>query len=212
MTAARDRIALLTGHFARPRLERAMAEIAATGTTGVAFDWKIADVGVKVAPLMTEDIIRRRVTLPEGTTRVLVPGRCRADLAALAAHFGVPVDRGPDEIVDLPSYFGRGAREPDLSQHDVRIFAEIVEASELSVDAILTKALRLAASGADVIDLGCLPDTPFPHLADAVRAVKAAGLKVSIDSADVAELRAGADAGCDFRLSLNDDTLALARD
>ncbi len=212
MTAPRDRIALLTGHFAQPRLERAMAEIAATGTSGAGFDWKIVDVGVKVAALMTEDIIRRRVTLPEGTTRVLVPGRCRADLTALSAHFGLPVDRGPDEIVDLPAYFGRGAREPDLSQHDVRIFAEIVEASELTVDAIVAKALRLAASGADVIDLGCLPDTPFPHLVDAVRALKAAGLKVSIDSADVAELRAGADAGCDFLLSLNDDTLDLARD
>ncbi len=40
----------------------------------------------------------------------------------------------------------------------------------------------LRGKGADVIDLGCLPDTPFPHLEDAVRELKAAGLKVSVDS------------------------------
>ena len=211
-TDRRERIALLTGHLARPRLERAMAELRSRGTRGRAFEWTIVDVGVKVAALMTEEIIRRRVTLPEGTTRILVPGRCRADLAKLAEHFGVPVDRGPDEIVDLPTYFGHGARAPDLSQHDIRIFAEIVEATELSVEAIVAKAHRLAAAGADVIDLGCLPDTPFPHLAETVQALKAEGLRVSVDSADLGELRRGAEAGCDFLLSLNLDTLALARD
>jgi len=29
-----------------------------------------------------------------------------------------------------------------------------------------------------VIDLGCLPDTPFPHLAEAVQALRAIGLRV----------------------------------
>jgi hypothetical protein len=42
---------------------------------------------------MTEEIIRRRVVLPEGATRVLLPGRCRATPDILARHFGVPVER-----------------------------------------------------------------------------------------------------------------------
>lgn len=209
--SSQDRIVLLTGHLARARVEAVMAEIGGRGQDGRTFQWKVIDAGVKVAALMTEEIIRRRVSLPEGATMVVVPGRCRADLDALAAHFGVPVRRGPDEVVDLPAFFGRGAAVPDLSGHDLRIFAEIVDAPDLPVEAVLAKALGLAAQGADVIDLGCLPDTPFPHLADCVRALKGAGLRVSVDSADVGELRIGAEAGCDFLLSLNEDTLDLAR-
>ena len=48
-----------------------------------------------------------------------------------------------------------------------------------------------ARAGADVIDLGCLPDTPFPHLEDSVRALKAAGHDVSVDSANADELERG---------------------
>lgn len=201
----RERLVLVTGHLARARLERAMAAIA-----GDSFDWTIVDAGVKVAALMTGEIIRRRVVLPEGTTRVILPGRCRADRDALARHFGVPVERGPDEIVDLPAYFGRGARPPDLSRHDVSIFAEIVDAPVLSPAAILDKARALAAKGADVIDLGGLPDTPFPHLEETVGLLKGAGLAVSVDSFSVDELRRGARAGADYLLSLSEDTLDLA--
>ena len=97
----RDRIALITGHMAKARLEKAMAQIGSE-----AFDWVVVDAGVKVAALITEAILRRRIDLPEGTTRILVPGRCRADLDGLTGHFGVPVERGPDEIVDFPAFFG----------------------------------------------------------------------------------------------------------
>ena len=140
---------------------------------------------------------------------IIVPGRCRADLEKLSAEFGVPIIAGPDEISDLPAFLGRGGVAPDLSRTDIRIFAEIVEASELSVDAILAKAQKLKASGADVIDLGCLPDTPFPHLEDSVRALKDAGFSVSVDSADSDELTRGNRAGADFLLSLTAETLSI---
>ena len=111
---------------------------------------------------------------------------------------------------DLPCYFGKHGRGLDLSRHDMRIFAEIVDASALSVDAILARAMAMRAAGADVIDLGCLPDTPFPHLEDAVRELKAAGLEVSVDSAATDELRRGAKAGAGFLLSLTEKTLDIA--
>ena len=201
----RDRIALITGHMAKARLEKAMAQIGSE-----AFDWVVVDAGVKVAALITEAILRRRIDLPEGTTRILVPGRCRADLDGLTAHFGVPVERGPDEIVDLPAFFGRGARHIDLSQHDTTIFAEIVDAPFLTPEAILDRARALAGKGADVIDLGGLPDTPFRHLEEAVRALKAHGLRVSVDSFSSGELRRGAKAGANYLLSLSEETLDLA--
>jgi dihydropteroate synthase-like protein len=70
----------------------------------------------------------------------------------------------------------------------------------------------MRAGGADVIDLGCLPDTPFPHLEDAVRELRGSGHIVSVDSANTIELRRGARAGAQFLLSLTEETLDLAAD
>ena len=61
-----------------------------------------------------------------------------------------------------------------------------------------------------MIDLGCLPDTPFPHLEESVRALKEAGFCVSVDSADADELTRGNRAGADFLLSLTEETLSIA--
>jgi dihydropteroate synthase-like protein len=128
----------------------------------------------------------------------------------LCDHFGLPVQRGPGELKDLPRFFNRTARTVSLDDFKVRIFAEIVDAPRLTVEQIVQRAQRLAADGADVIDIGCLPDTPFEHLADAVQAVKAVGLSVSVDSIDPQELLRGGRAGADFLLSLTLDTLWVA--
>jgi len=176
------------------------------------FTWEVRNVGVKVAALMTPEIVRRRLGGIGHATRVLLPGRCKGDLAALGEALGVPVALGPDEVKDLPEFFGRKGAARDLSGHDCRIFAEIVEAPALTVEAILARAVALRTEGADVVDLGCLPGTPFPHLAEAVQALKAAGHRVSVDSGDSDELRRGAEAGADFLLSLTERTLHLAHD
>ena len=127
---------------------------------------------------MTAEMIRRRVPPPVARRRIIVPGRCRGDLDALSEHFGVPVERGPEEVKDLPQFFGREARHFDLSRYEIEIFAEIVDAPRLDLDGIVERAARdYAAQGADVIDIGCLPETPFPHLEDAVRALKDRGLQ-----------------------------------
>ncbi len=199
-----DRTLFLTGHLARGRLEKVLRD------AELSFAWSVFDVGVKVAALMTEAIIRRRLPCPIDAATIMLPGRCRADLDRLSAQFGVPFVRGPDELKDLPAYFGKRGRDHDLSRHDMRIFAEIVDASALSVDAIVARAAAMRAAGADVIDLGCLPDTPFPHLQDAVRALRSGGHTVSVDSADTDELRRGAAAGAQYLLSLTQTTLALA--
>jgi len=178
-----ERTLFLTGHLARARLEKVLAG------AGLGFEWSILDIGVKVAALMTEAIIRRRLPRPVNADRVIVPGRCRADLARLSAEFGLPFDRGPDEVKDLPAWFGKRGHALDLSRHDMRMFAEIVDASALPVATILARARAMRAAGADVIDLGCLPDTPFPHLEEAVQELKASGIPVSVDSADRRELR-----------------------
>ncbi len=213
-----EHILFLTGRLAQPSLERVLAGIDATP-----FSWEVRDLGLQVAALMTAEMIRRRVPVPSiGTLadetagerrrvdRILVPGRCRGDVDALTRHFGIPVQRGPEELKDLPRFFDRAARPIALDEHEVAIFAEIVDAPHLSVDEIVARAQRLRADGADVIDLGGLPDTKFDHLAESVQALKAEGFKVSVDSVDTDELLRGARAGADYLLSLTLDTLWVA--
>jgi len=172
----------------------------------------VREIGLQVAGLMTADMIRRRVALPVAADRILLPGRCRGDVAALSEHFGIPVQRGPEELKDLPQFFRRKARPVSLDEYGIAIFAEIVDAPRLSVDAIVQRAQAYAADGANVIDLGGLPDTPFPHLEQSVRALKAQGLQVSVDSLDTDELLRGGRAGADYLLSLTLDTLWIAQE
>ena len=195
----------LTGQLAEPALRRLLGGLDLGDTT-----WSVRQLGVKVAALMTAELIRRRLTATEQADRIIIPGRCRGDLAALSRHFGIPVERGPDELMDLPRYLGCAGRTPDLSGYLVRIFAEIVEAPRLSIAQILERAAGYRADGADVIDQGCLPDTPFDHLEAGVAALKAAGHLVSVDSMQPAELLRGGRAGADFLLSLTEDSLWIA--
>ena len=202
-----DRLAFLTGHLAEARLRQELQAL-----EPLPFDWEVRNLGVKVAALMTPEIIRRRVGSLDGVAGIVLPGRCKGDLAALGSALGVPVRLGPEELADLPQFFGAKAKRRELSTHDCRIFAEIVEASALDVAEIVARAAALKGEGADVVDLGCLPDTPFPHLEEAVRELKGLGWAVSVDSGNLEELRRGAGAGADYLLSLTEDTLDLAFD
>ncbi len=129
-----ESILFLTGHLARPRLEAVLE------TMDPGFDWKVLDIGVKVAALMTEDIILRRLPESGEADKIMLPGRCRADLDRLSDAYGVPVVRGPDELKDIPTFFGRARKAADMTKYDIQIFAEIVDASALSIEEILERA------------------------------------------------------------------------
>jgi dihydropteroate synthase len=200
-----ERLLFLTGRLAKRRLTKVLEAMAPED-----FDYEIHDLGVKVAALMTGDLVRRRLPAPLAADRVILPGRFRGDLDALSSHYGVPFQRGPDDVTDLPEFFGGERRAHDLTRHDVRIFAEIVEAPSLDIAAIVARAEAYRRAGADVIDLGCLPDTPFAHLEEAVAALCRLDFAVSVDSADPEELRRGGRAGAAYLLSLTEKTLGLA--
>jgi len=200
---ATERILFLTGRLAEPRLRRLLEGLGES----LPFAWSIANIGVKVAALMTEPIVLRRLPRPVEADRVVFPGRAGLDPEHLSEAFGVRFERGPDEIADLPRFLGLRGKPADLSRFDIRIFAEIVDAATLPPDALLARAEMEQGQGADVVDLGCLPGTPFPHLEETIARLKAAGFRVSVDSGDPAELRRGALAGADFLLSLTEATL-----
>jgi dihydropteroate synthase-like protein len=200
-----EHILFVTGKLAEKSLVKVLSEM-----QPAEFSHEVRRLGISVAGLMTADFIRRHLPLPVAAARIVVPGRCRGDLDELARHFAVPVVRGPDELKDLPQFFGRARRQADLSRYDVSIFAEIVDAPNLSLEAIIGRAESYARDGADVIDLGCLPDTPFPHLAEAVQELRRAGFRVSVDSLEREELLRGGLAGADYLLSLKYETLDIA--
>ncbi|SAK69643.1 hypothetical protein AWB79_03721 [Caballeronia hypogeia] len=206
-----EHIVFLTGRLAQLSLQQVLESIAPVAKREP-FTWEVREIGLQVAGLMTAEMIRRRVAAPltEGTKRMIVPGRCRGDLDALTAHYGVKVERGPEEVKDLPQFFGREARHVDLSRYETEIFAEIVDAPRLDLDGIAARAREYRRQGADVIDIGCLPETPFPHLEDAVTMLKEQGYRVSVDSMREDELVRGGRAGADYVMSLNADTLWIA--
>jgi dihydropteroate synthase len=200
-----EHIVFLTGRLAERNLRR---EIEALGP-GL-FTCEVVRLPISVAGLMTADFIGRHFSPAGHIDRVIVPGRCRGDLEALGLGLGLAVERGPDELRDLPVHFGRQRKGADLSAQDVMIFAEIVDAPALTVPDIVARALAYRREGADVIDLGCLPETPFGHLAESVQALHEQGLRVSVDSLSPQELRAAGRAGADYVLSLKPEAIGLA--
>jgi dihydropteroate synthase-like protein len=201
----------LTGKLAEKSLHKVLSEVQTNPKTQP-FKYRVEQIGVSVASLMTPDLIARRLKQTGDADKVIVPGLCQGDLTKLEVQYGIPVERGPADLKDLPQYFGHAGVTPDLSQYSVRIFAEIVDAPDLSIEAIIEKAQRYIARGANVIDLGCLPGIPFPHLADAIKALKQLGIKVSVDSLNTDDLLTAGHSGADYLLSLTEKTLWIANE
>ena len=78
-----------------------------------------------------------------------------------------------------------------MSQYQVKIFAEITDAPKIGIDEIVKRARYYRGNGADVIDIGCLPGTGFPHLEDCISTLKQEGFLVSIDSLEDEDLLRG---------------------
>lgn len=195
----------LTGKLAENSLHKVLGNM-----QPAPFHYQIAQLGISVAALMTPEFIVRRLPDARGADKIIVPGMCRGELSALETKYGVPVERGPEDLKDLPQYFGRGGKAPDLSKYAVKIFAEIVEAPQLSVDGVVARARHFRVQGADVIDLGCLPNVPFPHLKESIQALKAEGFIVSVDSLNSDDLLLAGQSGADYLLSLTEKSLWIA--
>ncbi len=200
-----EHILFLTGKLAEKRLHKVLESMQPGN-----FSYEVRNIGVSVAALMTTEMLGRRLGSLDGADRVIIPGLCRGDLDSLTKQIGVPVVRGPRDVKDLPVFFGRDCQPVDLSKHGVLIFAEIVEAAELSVEEVIERAQGYDRDGADIIDIGCLPDTEFLHLEEVVSTLKSEGFRVSVDSLNNDELLRGARAGADYILSLRESTLWIA--
>ena len=206
-----QKLLFLTGKLAEKSLHKVLTEVQSNPKTPP-FKYRVEQIGVSVAALMTPGLIARRLKQAGDVDKIILPGLCQGDLSVLEAQYGIPVERGPEDLKDLPQYFGHAGTQADLSQYSVQIFAEIVDAPYLSVEGLVKKAQQFIAQGANVIDLGCLPGVPFPHLAEATKALKQLGIKVSVDSLNTDDLLAAGRAGADYLLSLTEKTLWIANE
>ncbi len=204
MSESSEHILFLTGKLAKKQLMLILEKMQPE------FTYTIHQLGVKVAALMTTEMISRRLKDTFNADKIILPGRCRGDIDALSTELGVPVERGPEELKDLPLYFGKAAHHYDLSKYKVKIFAEIVDAPNITVEEVVKRAYYYKKNGADVIDIGCLPETPFPHLEDIIQTLKQEGFNVSIDSLEDEDLLRGGRAGADYMLSLTTKSIWIA--
>ncbi len=205
-----ERIHFVTGRLA----EHALREVLAKLAPQAGFDYTLDVLGITVAALMTPEWIAARIRVPPGTTRVLLPGYSDGDLAPVARAAGVPVERGPRDLRRLPEFFGQEKHSlpTDYGQHDIQILAEINHCPRLTLMEILAEAERLAADGADLIDVGCDPGGPWVGVESTVRALRDAGRRVSIDSLDPREIEPAVRAGAELVLSVNSSNRAAAVD
>ncbi len=209
MDDPRERIHFVTGRLAEPSLRAVLASLAPK----VGFDYSVDVLNVTVAALLTTKLVARRMTVPEGTTRVVLPGLVSGPLEEVQAVAGVPVERGPADLRQMDQFFGQEpASRSDYGRFDIKILAEINHAARLSLADLLATAKRLAHDGADLIDLGCSPGSHWNEVGDAVRMLRDVGLRVSIDSFDGKEVAAATRAGAELVLSVNSSNAEQAVD
>lgn len=195
-----EHIHFVTGKLAEHSLRATLARLAPQ----VPFDYSVDVLGISVAALLTPAWVAPRISAPAAATRVVLPGYCQGDLAPVAAAAGVPVERGPKDLRDLPEYFS--AATPATSNYgayDIQIVAEINHAPSLSRTELLAAAAALAADGADLIDVGCNPGLTWFEVGEAVAALRDAGHRVSIDSMNSDEIELAVRAGAELVLSVN---------
>lgn len=191
-------------HFVTGRLaEESLRKVVRSLADDLEFSYTIDVLPITAAALMTPQWIAKHIDVSQQATRIIIPGYCQGDLAPLAKAAGVPVDVGPRDLRQLPRYFSQPAPPPSYGEYDLEILAEINECPRKARAEILAEAHELAASGADVIDVGCLPGEPWSGVADVVKELRDVGLRVSIDSLNPAEIVSAVAAGAELVLSVN---------
>jgi dihydropteroate synthase-like protein len=184
----------------RPTLERMAPD----------FTYEVAVLNISVAALMDTRWIARHLADARGCEKIMIPGGCPGDPAVIEERLGVPVINGPQDLKDLPAFFGQASIREGYGEYRVQILAEIVEAYQMSWDQTLAMAAYYRANGADIIDLGCPPQGGFPDVARVVSGLKERGYTVSLDSFDPESILRADKAGIDLLLSVNSQNLDLA--
>lgn len=208
-TTTRQHILFVTGQLAQSAVRSSVQAVA----DKVGFDYSIAVLPITVAALMTPKWLLRKLQVPANVTRVIVPGYLESGIEELRSGLGLPVDCGPRDIRNLAEFFGKKREiDADLDKYTIEILAEINHAPALPIDVLVARALQLKQHGADIIDLGCTPGVTWHEVGTAVRELRAANIRVSIDSFERDEVEQACRAGAELVLSVNSSNCQFALD
>lgn len=203
----RPKLLFVTGRLAEPALRNALPLVASEAS--IEFDIEV--LPISVAALMHTEWVARKLPAVSGIDRVILPGWCQGELASLQEQWGIPVERGPKDLMDLPEHFGRrGQSRPDLQEYSIEILAEINHAPQLDIRELMRQAEQYRSAGADIIDLGAIPGQRWQQVWEAVGTLRDAGFRVSIDSFDQFEVASAVEAGAELVLSANSSNIAWA--
>src|SRR5262245_43689451 len=103
--AAGVKLLFVTGRLAEPALRRMLEDVAHRA----GFTFAVAVLPISVIALATTKWIAGHLTVPEDVQRVVLPGLCRGELEELKAVTPLPVERGPEDLRDLPEHFRTSA-------------------------------------------------------------------------------------------------------
>ncbi len=204
-------IHFVTGKLAEPALREVVEQLARKHH----FEFTIDVLPITVAALMTPKWLLRHIEIPDGSTRVLLPGYLESGLEEIRAGLAstIPVDCGPKDVRDLPRLFGEQSfRSEDYGDYAIEIIAEINYAPRYSLDDLLQESKRLVDAGADRIDLGCEPGFRWTNVGDCVKAIRDEGIAISIDSFDSWEVAQATRSGASLVLSVNEKNRTSAPD
>ena len=106
-------ILFLTGKLAEKQLAKILENMSVPSPCKKPPEWnyRVKQLGLSVAALMTGDLILRRLQDVKGINKVILPGRVRVDIDKLSKNYGIPFERGPEEIRDIPEFFGRSEKK-----------------------------------------------------------------------------------------------------
>jgi dihydropteroate synthase-like protein len=193
----------VTGRLAEPAVRAVLADLEVPH--------QVAVMNITVAALMTTRWIARRLETPDGVDRIVIPGLCEGDVETIAEATGLPVEKGPADILSLPEWYGREAVRAELGPRDVRVFAEINQVPYMERDEVIARAEAFRAAGADVVDLGLALDRSWLDEGPAtIAALRERGIPLSVDTLDPEHIRMADEAGVDYVLSLTAETIELA--
>ena len=204
----REKIHFTTGRLARAALEAILVDLAPQA----GFDYSIQTLPITVAALLTPQWIAPRLEVPPGTTKIILPGYCDGDLSPLLVVTEIPIEIGPKDLRQLPAFFGQKPNRDGLGEWDIEIIAEINHAPRKTLPDILTMAEAMRTDGANLIDVGCEPNSCWQGVGDCVKALCDAGHRVSIDSLNPVEISAAVQAGAELVLSVNESNREFAAD
>ena len=97
----KNKILFITGKLAEKNLKKILDSIKDKN-----FIYETRDLKVNVAALLTTEMIYRRIGDIDGFNKIILPGKVRGDIDELAKKLNIAIERGPEELKDLPVMFG----------------------------------------------------------------------------------------------------------